>query len=42
MNEVWANVYANLIRNTEITGKTIDDVPLALRERVLELLNEGN
>lgn len=38
MDMVWATMYANLIRNTAITGKTIEDVPANLRDKVAELL----
>jgi len=40
MEMVWANMYANLIRNTAFTGKTIEDVPENLRLLVKELLKQ--
>lgn len=40
MEMVWANMYANLIRNTTLTGKTIEDVPENLRPLVEELLKK--
>ncbi len=33
-----AKIYRNLIMKTKETGKTIDDVPVELKEKVLELL----
>lgn len=39
MNNPWVNIYANLVRNTAITGKTIEDVPEELRAEVQKILN---
>lgn len=39
MNNPWVNIYVNLIRNTAITGKTIEDVPEELRAAVQEALD---
>lgn len=38
MRNPMAKVYADVIRKTKTTGKTIDDVPEALKAEVLELL----
>lgn len=38
MSKYMARIYAEVIRKTDMTGKTIEDVPENLRERVAAML----